>query len=56
MLKIKLAIISDSSKKYYLIMKYINHIIMVINREKVLNNSHNVERDEANISDQIGIK
>ena len=55
LMKIKLAIISNSSKKYYLIMKNLNHIIMIINQEKVLNNSHNVERDESNINEEIGI-
>ena len=44
-MKIKLTIISDSSKKYYLIMKNINHITIVINQEKVINNFYNLKGD-----------
>ena len=36
-------------------MNNINHIFMIINQDKVINNSHNVERDESNINEEIGI-
>ena len=54
-MKIKLAIISNSSKKYYLIMKNLNHIIMIINQEKIMNTFNNVERDGVKINEEIGI-